>query len=172
MNTTWKTAITATLHCLTGCAIGEILGMSIGVGLNWHYTQVIILAIILSFIFGYSFTIWSLYKSGVAIKQAFKLALASDTISIATMELVDNIVILFIPRSMSAGILTWHYWVSLLISMICAFIVAVPVNKLLIAKGLGHAKIHQHMHHNMDHMNHQTDTRVEVNTSHNHMMHR
>lgn len=146
-----KTAIQATLHCLTGCAIGEILGMVIGTALGLHDAASVILSIALAFLFGYALSMVSLRKANLGFKNTFKTALASDTVSITSMEIVDNLIIIIIPGALAAGLSTGLFWGSLAISLVVAFIVTVPVNKWLIARGLGHAKAHQHMHHDHHH---------------------
>lgn len=152
MNATWRTAISATLHCLTGCAIGEVLGMVIGTALGLHGAITIVLSIVLAFVFGYSFTIVPLLRAGLAPKRAVRTALASDTLSITTMEIVDNLVVVVIPGALMAGLTTWLFWGSLAFSLAVAFVVTVPVNYWLIRRGKGHALAHQHMHH--DHADH------------------
>lgn len=140
---TWAEARSATLHCLTGCAIGEVLGMIIGTSLGLPIGVTIILSIGLAFVFGYALTIRSLVKTGLVFSLALTVALAADTISIAIMELVDNLIMLIIPGAMDSGITSLIFWASLAFSLFVAFLVAVPVNKYLMGKGLGHAKIHQ-----------------------------
>lgn len=140
----FKMSITATTHCLTGCAIGEILGNVVGAGLGWSAMATEALAIPLAFLFGYSFTMRPLLKHGLAFKRSARLALASDTFSILTMELVDTIIILMIPGAVTAGPATGLFWLSLAIALSVAFIFAVPVNYFLIGRGKGHAVLHQH----------------------------
>jgi hypothetical protein len=137
-----KTAFMATAHCLTGCAIGEILGMVIGSYFNIHNLGSIVLSIALAFIFGYSFTLIPLLKSGLSLVKAWPLALASDTISITVMEIMDNLIIFFIPGALDAQLNTLLFWGSLALSLIVAFISAYPVNMYLISKGKGHAVVH------------------------------
>lgn len=146
-----KQAISATLHCLTGCAIGEVLGMVIGTALNLHNAAMITLSIALAFLFGYALSILSLRKANLGAGRTIKTALASDTLSITSMEIVDNLIIALIPGALAAGLTTGLFWGSLLISLLVAFIVTVPVNRWLITRGLGHAKAHQYMHHGHDH---------------------
>jgi hypothetical protein len=147
MNESWKMAVTATLHCLTGCAIGEVLGLVIGTALGLHDVPTIALAVILAFIFGYGFTLVPLARSGMSFRASLKIALAADTISIATMEVVDNLIIVVIPGALMAGLNTMLFWGSLAVALLVAFIVTVPVNRWLIARGRGHAVVH----HSMDH---------------------
>ncbi len=136
------TAITATVHCLTGCAIGEVLGMVIGTALDWHNAATVVLSIALAFVFGYSLTIVPVLRAGLALKAAIGVALAADTVSILVMEIVDNTVIVAVPGAMDAGLTSWLFWVSLAGSLVIAFIVTVPVNRMLIARGRGHAVVH------------------------------
>ncbi len=147
MKTTWKTAASATLHCLTGCAIGEVLGMIIGTALGWSNLQTIILAIALAFVFGYSLTLFGIRKAGLSLKAAVKVALAADTLSIAVMEIVDNLVMLAIPGAMDTHLDSPLFWGALALALLIAFLVAWPVNKILMERGLGHAKIHEHHNH-------------------------
>ena len=142
-----KLALSATVHCLTGCGIGEVLGLVISTILGWHDLPSILLAILLAFIFGYGLTIRSLLAGGVAFGQALRLALASDTLSIVTMEIVDNAIVLLIPGAMDAGLADLLFWGSLAVSLIIAFVVAFPVNLWLIHRGRGHAVIHGTAHH-------------------------
>jgi hypothetical protein len=138
-----KVAFNATLHCLTGCAIGEILGMVIGAHFNIHNLAAIILSIGLAFLFGYSFTLFPLIKH-LSINKALSLAFASDTLSISVMEIMDNLIIFFIPGALDAGINTTLFWASLVFSLLIAFISAFPLNYYLILKGKGHAVIHDY----------------------------
>ena len=140
-------AITATLHCLTGCAIGEVMGVTIGSLLSWTNMATAILGILLAFVFGYGLTMRPLIKHGMQTKSATKLALQSDTFSIATMEIVDTLIILTIPGAIAAGPTTVLFWGSLTFALLVAFIFAVPVNRYLIARGKGHAVIHEHHNH-------------------------
>lgn len=137
-------AITATLHCLTGCAIGEILGAAIGAGLNWHNMATAGLGILLAFTFGYMLTMRPLLQHGLAPRKAFRVALASDSVSIATMEIVDTTIILLVPGALAAGPGTVLFWTSLMVSLAVAFVAAVPVNRYLISRGKGHALVHEH----------------------------
>ena len=139
-----RQAISATLHCLTGCAIGEVLGMVIGTALGWGNLATIVLAIVLAFVFGYSLTMRPVLRSGLSFKAALGVALAADTVSIAVMEIVDNGVILVVPGAMEAGLGTWLFWASLAVSLAIAFVVTVPVNRWMIGRGKGHAVVHQH----------------------------
>lgn len=137
----------ATLHCLTGCATGEVLGMIVGTALGWSNWATIVLAVALAFVFGYAFTMVPLLRSGMQLKAAAGLALASDTASITTMEIVDNAVLLLIPGAMDAHLTSPFFWFSLAIALAIAGVAAYPVNRWLIARGRGHAVVHQHHGH-------------------------
>ncbi len=141
-----RLALSATVHCLTGCAIGEVLGLVIGLWLGWSNTASILVAVVLAFIFGYSLTLWPLLAGGVAIREALALALASDTLSITVMEIVDNAVVLAIPGAMDAGLSSLLFWGSLALSLALAFVAALPVNRWLISRGSGHARVHAYHH--------------------------
>ena len=145
-NALTRSAISATLHCLTGCAIGEILGMVIGTALNWHNAAIIVLSIVLAFIFGYALTIRPVLASGVGIRRAIGVALAADTVSIAVMEIVDNATIVVIPGALDAGLADILFWASLIGSLVIAFVITVPVNRWMIARGKGHAVAHEFHH--------------------------
>ncbi|MFI1399084.1 DUF4396 domain-containing protein [Streptomyces sp. NPDC020681] len=142
----WSMAAQATLHCLTGCAIGEVLGMVIGTALGWGNVETMILAIVLAFLFGYSFTLRGVLKAGVGFKAAVRVALAADTLSIAVMELIDNGVIAFWPGAMDAHLADVKFWLVLAIALAAAFVITVPVNKWMIGRGKGHAVVHQYHH--------------------------
>ena len=141
-----RLAFSATLHCLTGCAIGEVLGMVIGTALGFGNAATIALAVVLAFIFGYALTMIPLLRSGLALGLALRLALASDTVSITIMEIVDNAIMLAIPGAMSAGLDTPLFWASLAVSLVIAGAIAYPANRWLIARGRGHAVVHQYHH--------------------------
>jgi Domain of unknown function (DUF4396) len=145
-HTSWRLAFSATVHCLTGCAIGEVLGVVIGTALGWSDAATIALAIGLAFLFGYSFTAWPLLRSGMALAAVIPIALASDTISIAVMEFVDNLILLVIPGAMDAGLGDIGFWAALAFALLVAGAVALPVNHWLISRGKGHAVVHQHHH--------------------------
>ncbi|MFI6478239.1 DUF4396 domain-containing protein [Nonomuraea sp. NPDC050663] len=140
--TTWGMAASATLHCLTGCAIGEVLGMVIGTALGWSNLPTIVLAVALAFVFGYALTMRGVMKAGLGFKQALKVALAADTISIAIMEIVDNGVMLVVPGAMDAGLASALFWGALAFAFLVAFLVTWPINKWIIGKGRGHAVVH------------------------------
>lgn len=140
----WGTAAKATLHCLTGCAIGEILGMVIGTALAWGNVPTMILAITLAFLFGYSFTLFAVLRAGLDLKAAIKVALAADTVSIAVMELVDNAIIALTPGAMDAHLSDGLFWGALLGGFAVAFLITTPVNKWMIGRGKGHAVVHAH----------------------------
>jgi hypothetical protein len=140
----YKVAFSATLHCLTGCAIGEVLGMLLGTIFGWPNIETIIVSIALAFFFGYSLTMIPLLKSNISFKRALPLAFASDTVSIAIMEIIDNIIMYFIPGAMDAPLNSLFFWVSLFFALTTAFLFAYPVNMYLISKGRGHAVKHGH----------------------------
>jgi hypothetical protein len=137
-----RLAFQATRHCLTGCAIGEILGLVISTQLGWHDVPSIVLAIVLAFVFGYSLTLRPLLASGMSIQRAGRLAFASDTVSIVVMEIVDNAIVVAVPGAMNAGITDTLFWGSLAASLVVAGLAAFPVNRWLIARGRGHALVH------------------------------
>jgi len=139
-----STALMATLHCLTGCTIGEVLGLVIGTALGWSNWPTVALAVTLAFVFGYGMTLLPLRRAGMAWGTAFGLAFASDTLSMTTMEIVDNAIMLVIPGAMEAGLPDPVFWSSLAVSMILAGAAAFPVNRWLIARGKGHALVHDH----------------------------
>ncbi len=141
-----RLAVSATLHCLTGCAIGEVLGMVIGTALGWSDAASIVLAIALAFFFGYSLTIAPVLRSGLTLKAAIGVALAADTLSITVMEIVDNAIMLLIPGAMDAGLTSPLFWGSLAVALAIAFVVTVPVNRVLIRRGKGHAVVHRYHH--------------------------
>jgi hypothetical protein len=141
-----RMAVSATLHCLTGCAIGEVLGMVIGTALGWGDWQTIALAVVLAFVFGYSLTITPVLRAGVGLRTALKVALAADTLSILVMEIVDNAVLLVVPGAMDAGLASWLFWASLAFALAVAFVLTVPVNRWMIGRGRGHAVVHAYHH--------------------------
>jgi hypothetical protein len=141
-----RLALSATVHCLTGCAIGEILGMVIGTGLGWSNAATIALSIGLAFFFGYGLTLMPLLRAGLALGSAVGLALAADTVSIAVMEVIDNVIMLIIPGAMDAGLGAPLFWGSLIGALVIAGAAAFPVNRWLIARGRGHAVVHGHHH--------------------------
>jgi putative flippase GtrA len=135
------------LHCLTGCAIGEVLGMVIASALDWSNVPSIAISVILAFFFGYALTLRSVLRAGVAFRRALSLAFASDTLSITTMEIVDNAFIVLVPGAMAAGLGDGLFWWSLAVSLVIAFFAGFPVNRWLIARGRGHAVVHElHAH--------------------------
>ena len=135
-------AISATLHCLTGCAIGEVAGMAIATALDLSNLASIVLAIVLAFFFGYGLTSLPLLRAGLALAAVVPIALASDTLSIATMEVVDNAIIVVIPGALDAGLDSLLFWGSLSFSLFVAGLIAIPVNRALLARGTGHAAVH------------------------------
>jgi hypothetical protein len=146
-----RIAWSATLHCLTGCAIGEILGMVVGTALGWGNGATIALAVALAFVFGYAFTMLPLLKTGMPLGKVASLALASDTASITVMEIVDNAIMLAIPGAMDAPLDSLLFWASLALALAIAAVAAFPVNRWLIARGRGHAVVHQHHGHHHAH---------------------
>jgi len=142
-----RVALSATVHCLTGCAIGEVLGMVIGTALGFSDLGTILLAIALAFFFGYTLTSLPLLRAGMAFGAVVPIALASDTVSIAIMEVVDNAIILLIPGAIDLGLGDVGFWLSLAIALLIAGAAAYPANRWLISRGKGHAVVHeQHAH--------------------------
>ncbi|HEV2857224.1 MAG TPA: DUF4396 domain-containing protein [Solirubrobacterales bacterium] len=136
-------AISATLHCLTGCAIGEVAGMAIGTAIGLSNLGTLVLAVVLAFLFGYALTSLPLLRAGLALGAVIPIAFASDTLSIATMEVVDNAIVVAIPGAMEAGLDSLLFWGSLSFALAIAGVIAVPVNRWLIARGRGHAVVHE-----------------------------
>jgi hypothetical protein len=152
-------AFSATVHCLTGCAIGEVVGLIIADALGWGNFASIALAVVLAFFFGYSLTMVPLLRGQVALASAIPLALASDTLSIMVMEVVDNLIIFLIPGAMDSGPLDLLFWGSLAVALAIAFVAAFPVNRYLIARNKGHAVVHEYHHsgHEQHHEEHDHD---------------
>lgn len=143
-----KMAASATLHCLTGCALGEVAGLITGTALAWGTLQTTILAVALAFVFGFTLSTLPLRKAGLGFAAALSIVFAADTLSIATMEVVDNIVMVLIPGAMSAGLVNPLFWISMPIALASAYAAAFPVNKYLLSKGKGHALVMKyHGHH-------------------------
>ncbi|NJP25331.1 DUF4396 domain-containing protein [Microbispora hainanensis] len=142
----WRTAASATLHCLTGCAIGEVLGLVISTALGRTTGPSVAVAVVLAFFFGYLLTLLPLRKAGVGWGSAIKLALAADTVSIIVMEIVDNGVMIAIPGAMAATLTSALFWGSLALSLLVAFLVTTPINKWIIGRGKGHAVVHAYHH--------------------------
>jgi hypothetical protein len=140
-------AFSATLHCLTGCAIGEVLGMVIGTALGFSEWGTVALAVALAFLFGYTLTSFPLLRAGLALGAVVPIALATDTFSIAVMEIVDNAIMLAVPGAMEAGLGNELFWGSLSVALVLAGVVAFPVNRWLITRGRGHAVLHESGHH-------------------------
>ena len=157
---TWRTAASATLHCLTGCAIGEVLGMIIGTAFGLPAAATVVLSVILAFAFGYALTVRGVLAAGVGFAEALKLALAADTLSIAVMEIVDNAVVVVVPGAMTAGLASVLFWTSLAVALGVAFLIAWPVNRALIARGRGHAVVAAH------HAGHGTHTDPHAHPDH------
>lgn len=140
-------AIQATLHCLTGCAIGEVLGMVLATAFGWSNAASIAVSVALAFLFGYTLTVRPLLRAGLGFRRAAGVAFASDTVSIASMEVVDNAFVLIVPGALAAGLADGLFWWSLAVSLVVAFVLTVPVNRWLIARGRGHAVVHElHAH--------------------------
>jgi hypothetical protein len=142
-----RVAFSATVHCLTGCAIGEVLGLALATAFGWGNAASIGLAVPLAFVFGYSFTVWPLLRSDLPVRRVLGLAFASDTLSITVMEIVDNAIVLAVPGAMEAGLRQGLFWWSLALGLAIAFAAALPVNRWLIARGRGHAVMHEHHRH-------------------------
>jgi hypothetical protein len=147
MNAPWSTAVSATLHCLTGCAIGEVLGMVIGTSAGFPTWGTVVLSVALAFFFGYLLTMRGVLKAGIGFAAAVKLALAADTLSILVMEIVDNAVMVVVPGAMDAGLTSFLFWGSLAFALLVAFVLTVPVNRWMISRGRGHAVVHHAHHH-------------------------
>ena len=139
-----RLAFSATAHCLTGCAIGEVLGLVLATWWGWGDAASIALAVVLAFVFGYSLTLMPLVRGGLAVGAAVGIALAADTLSITVMEIVDNAFILLVPGAMDAGLDSALFWGTLAVALGIAFVAAFPVNRWLIARGRGHAVVHGH----------------------------
>ena len=142
-----RMALSATLHCLSGCAIGEVAGLVIGTAIGLSNGATVALAFVLAFLTGYALSTLPLLRNGIGMGRALRLVLAADTLSILVMEVVDNLVVLVVPGAMAAGLLSWLYWGSLTLALAVAFVAAYPVNRWLLARGRGHAITHEHMHH-------------------------
>jgi hypothetical protein len=142
-----STAFWATLHCLSGCAVGEVLGMFIGTALGFSNMATIGLAVVLAFAFGYAFTMQPLLRAGMSLRKAARLALLADTASIAVMEVVDNLVMLAVPGAMDAPVSSLLFWGALAFALAVAAVAAFPINRWLISRGSGHAVVHAHHHH-------------------------
>jgi hypothetical protein len=142
-----RLALSATVHCLTGCAIGEVLGMILATWWGWGNLASILLAVVLAFFFGYLLTSLPLLRSGMSVREVAPLAFASDTASITTMEIVDNLFILIVPGALAAGLGDPLFWWSLAVALLIAGAVAYPVNRWLISRGRGHAVMHAHHAH-------------------------
>jgi hypothetical protein len=142
--TPWPVAAQATLHCLTGCAVGEVSGMVIGTSLGLHNATTVALSTALAFVFGYGLTMRGVLRAGVDFRDALKVALAADTVSIAVMEILDNVVVLAVPGAMDAGLSSPLFWGSLAFSLVVAFLLTTPVNRWMISRGRGHAVVHRY----------------------------
>lgn len=144
MGSTNAMAVSATLHCLTGCAIGEILGLVLGTALGLGNLATIAIAVALAFLFGYALSTLPLLRAGLGVGAALTVVLAADTLSIATMEVVDNLVVAVIPGAMDAGLVNPTFWLSMMLALTAAFFAAWPVNRYLLARGKGHALTHEY----------------------------
>lgn len=144
-------AVQATAHCLIGCGIGEVLGMVISTALNFSNILSIVVSIALAFVFGYALSLRSVLNSGMALRDAWKIVLAADTLSITSMEIVDSLIVATIPGALDAQLTDVLFWSSLAVSLAIAFVVTVPVNRWLIARGKGHALVHEHHDHEHHH---------------------
>lgn len=143
-STSWHLAVQATRHCLTGCAIGEVMGMAIGAATGLGAGATVTLSVVLAFGFGYALTMRGVLRGGVGFRRALSVALTADTVSIAVMEVVDNAVVLTVPGAMDAGLADALFWLSLAFSLLVAFALTVPVNHWMIGRGRGHAAVHDH----------------------------
>jgi hypothetical protein len=141
-----RAAFSATTHCLTGCAIGEVLGMAIATAAGWGNLPSIVVAVVLAFFFGYLLTLWPVLRAGLSLRQATGVALAADTVSIAIMEAVDNGFVLIVPGALEAGLSNAKFWWSIAVGFAIAFGPAWAVNRWLIARGKGHAVVHEYHH--------------------------
>jgi Domain of unknown function (DUF4396) len=139
-------AVSATLHCLTGCAIGEIAGLVIGTAAGLGNGWTIVVSVALAFVFGYGLSSMPLVKAGLGPGAALSVVLAADTLSIGTMEVVDNVVMTVIPGAMNAGLVNAVFWIGMMISLVAAFFAAFPVNRYLLQRGKGHALTHGYHH--------------------------
>jgi hypothetical protein len=146
MTASWRLAVSATLHCLTGCAIGEVLGMVLATWWGWSDLPSVLLAVVLAFFFGYLLTFVGVRRAGLDASSAIRAALAADTISILVMEVLDNAVMVTVPGAMDAGLANGLFWGALEFSLLVAFVVTVPVNRWLISRGKGHAVVHELAH--------------------------
>jgi hypothetical protein len=144
---TTRMAISATLHCLSGCAIGEVLGLVIGTAFGWNSLSTTVLAVILAFVFGFSLSALPLIRGGLSFREALSVVAAADTLSVTTMEIVDNAVMLLIPGALHAGLADPLFWISMALSLVAAFFAAFPVNRYLLTRGKGHALLMQHHDH-------------------------
>lgn len=146
-----NTALSATMHCLTGCAIGEITGLVLGLIFGWPGLLTVAVSISLAFLFGYTLSLIPLVKAGLALGAAMSIVLAADTLSILTMEIVDNATVFLVPGAMSAGLVNPLFWITLTVALFLAFWAAFPVNRYLLARGKGHALVHKYHHHHEEH---------------------
>ncbi|HET7385170.1 MAG TPA: DUF4396 domain-containing protein [Nocardioidaceae bacterium] len=143
-DSSWRTAVSATLHCLTGCAIGEVLGMVLATAWGLANAPSVAISVVLAFFFGYLLTGSSVLRAGQGLRTAATVALAADTVSILVMEIFDNLVMVMVPGALDAGLADWLFWGSLALSLVVAFVVTVPVNRAMIDRGKGHAVMHEY----------------------------
>lgn len=141
-----KMAALATLHCLLGCAIGELIGVTIGTHLGFAPHETVMLAFVLSFVSGYGVSTWPLLRAGMKFRPAIRLVFAADTVSILTMTIVDNLIMLSVPGAMDKDLTNPIYWASRAVALVAAFVVAWPVNIYLLRRGKGHALTHSSHH--------------------------
>lgn len=166
-------AANATLHCLTGCAIGEILGLMIGTALGLTNAVTIALAVALAFLFGYTLSTLPLIQAGASFGAALSVVFAADTLSIAVMEIIDNLVMAIIPGAMESGLVNPIFWIGMILALAAAFIAAFPVNRYLIDRGKGHALTHRFHAGRADHSDHgaEPSTHAEHRADHGHAAH-
>ena len=143
---TKKMAALATLHCLLGCAVGEMIGVTIGTHMGFAPHETVMLAFVLSFVSGYTVSTWPLLRAGMKFRPAIRLVFTADTVSILTMTIVDNLIMLSVPGAMDKDLTHPIYWVSRIVALVAAFVVAWPVNIYLLKRGKGHALTHPNHH--------------------------
>jgi uncharacterized protein DUF4396 len=141
-----RLALSATTHCLTGCGIGEVLGLGGGTALGLGNAATLVLGIVLAYAFGYGLTLVPLVRAGIPLLRASGITMAAETLSITTMEIVDNLVVIAVPGAMDSGLADVLFWATLAASLAVAFVAAYPVNRWLVSRGLGHALVHGSHH--------------------------
>lgn len=142
-----RAAFAATTHCLTGCAIGEVVGMALATAAGWGNLSSIVVSVVLAFFFGYALAVWPVLRAGLSLRQATGVAVAAETVSIAIMEAVDNGFVLVVPGALAAGLGDAKFWWSIALGFAIAFGPAWAVNRWLIARGKGHAVMHEYHRH-------------------------